>query len=113
MDPHLVRIPGLTPLTTRRLPGRDLQALCRQANGALDAQVLGFGALDQFLADFLERLHFARGEGDADLVDFLRHVRMIGESEELLDAGGEIGTYGAFAKVFLGLLVGHLDGSSR
>lgn len=71
MNPHLKRIPRLTPLPTRRLPRRDLQALGRQAHGALDAQVLGFGALDQLLADFLEGLHFAGGERDADLVGFL------------------------------------------
>ncbi len=71
MNPHLKHIPRLTPLATRRLSRRDLQALRRQAHGTLDAQVLGLGALDQLLADFLEGLHFARGQGDADFVDFL------------------------------------------
>ena len=52
MDPHLKRIPRLTALPTRRLPRRDLQDLGRQPHGALDAQVLGLGALDQLLADF-------------------------------------------------------------
>ena len=71
MNPHLIRIPGLAPFTTGRLPRRDLQALCRQADRALDAQVLGFGTLDQLLADFLERLDFAGGQGNPDLMDFL------------------------------------------
>ena len=72
MDSHLKHIPRLAPLTTGRLACRHLQALGRQAHGALDAQVLGLGALDQLLADLFERLHFARGQSDADFVDFLR-----------------------------------------
>lgn len=75
MNPHLIRIPRLTPLPTRRLPCRDLQLLSRQADGALDAQVLGFGTLEQFLADFLEGGDFAAGQGDADFVDGLDIVR--------------------------------------
>lgn len=71
MDPHLKHIPRLAPLPAGRLPCGHLQALGRQAHGALDAQVLGLGPLDQLLAYFLERLHFARGQGDADFVDFL------------------------------------------
>ena len=71
MNAHLIRIPRLTPLTTRRLPRRDLQALGRETNGALDAEVLALGSLDQLLAYFFETLHFAGGQGDADFVDFL------------------------------------------
>lgn len=71
MNPHLKHIPRFTSLTARRLPRRDLQALCRQAHGALDAQILGLGALDQFLADLLKGLQFARSQGDADFVGFL------------------------------------------
>ena len=71
MNSHLIRIPRLTSLTARRLPSCDLQRLCRQADGALHTQVLGLGALDEFLTDFLEGLHFAGGKGNADLVDFL------------------------------------------
>lgn len=74
MDPHLKHIPRLTPLTRRGLPRRHLQTLGRQAHGALDAQVLGLGSLDQLLAYFLQRLHFARRQGDADFVDFLVRV---------------------------------------
>ncbi len=71
VDPHFVRIPRLTSFTTRGLPRRDFQALCRQADRALDTQVLGFGTFDQLLADLLQGLDFAGSEGDADLVDFL------------------------------------------
>ena len=71
MDPHLIRIPRLTPLPTRRLPRRHLQAFGRQADGALDAQILGFGALEEFLAYFFEGGYFFAGECDADFVDCL------------------------------------------
>ena len=71
MNPHLKRIPRLTTLTTRCLPGRNLQTLGRQANGAFDTQVLRFGPLDQLLTDLFEGLDFSRGQGDADFVDFL------------------------------------------
>lgn len=71
VNPHLVRIPCLAALTARCLPGCHLQAFGGQADWAFDAEVLGFGALDQLLADFLEGLDFARCEGDADFVDFL------------------------------------------
>ena len=77
MNPHLKRIPRLTALTTRRLPGRDLQTLGRQADGALDAEILRLGALDELLAHFLEGLHLARGEGDADFVDFLASLSVL------------------------------------
>lgn len=72
MDPHLVRIPRLATFTARRLPRRHLQALGRQADGALDAEVLGLCALDELLADLFERRHFLARQGDADLVDGLR-----------------------------------------
>ena len=109
VDPHLKRIPSLTPLPTRRLPRRDLQHLSRQPHGAFDAQVLGLGALDQLLADFFEGLHFARGERDADFVDFLVgwSVFCEGAGRERREEGR---TYGAFAEVFFGLVVGHFCG---
>jgi hypothetical protein len=47
-----------------------LENLGRQTDRALDAEVLGLGALKELSADLLERLDLARGEGDADLVDF-------------------------------------------
>jgi len=87
VDSHLVGIPGLRTLTTRSLAGGDLQLLGGQADGALDAQVLALGAVDQLLAHLLERLDVARGQRDTDLVDL-----------------------GAFAEVLLGLLVGHSGG---
>ena len=69
MNPHLIRIPRLTSLTTRRLSRRNLESLRRQTDGSAHAQVLALRALDQLRAHFLESLHFARGEGDADFVD--------------------------------------------
>jgi hypothetical protein len=53
---HLVRVPRLRSLSARRLARGDLQLLGGQADRALDAQVLGLGAVDQLLADFLEGL---------------------------------------------------------
>ena len=40
-------------------------------DGALDAKVLGLGAIDELSADLLEVFDVARGQGNADLVDFL------------------------------------------
>lgn len=72
MDSHLVHVPGLATLTARGLAGGHLQGLGGQADRTLDAEVLGLCALEEFGADLLERLDFARGEGDSDLVDFLQ-----------------------------------------
>lgn len=71
MNAHLVAVPGLGTLTARGLAGGDLEGLGGQADGALDAQVLGLGALDELGADLLEGLDLARGQGDADLVSLL------------------------------------------
>ena len=72
VNPHLVHVPRLAAFATRCLSRGDFERLRGQADGTLDAQVLSLGALEQFRAHFLEGLHFAGGEGDADLVDFLR-----------------------------------------
>ena len=69
MDAHLVCVPSLGTLTARSLTGGDLQVLGGQADGALDAELLVLGTVDELLADLLERLDVAGGEGDADLVD--------------------------------------------
>jgi hypothetical protein len=74
VDPHLEGIPGLATLTARSLAGGDLETLGRQTHGALDVQRLGARALNEFLAHLLERGDLARGQGDADLVDFLCFV---------------------------------------
>jgi len=87
VDAHLVEIPGLGTLTAGGLAGLlfvcvnhsfilsgggstaatygDLEGLGGQADGALGAEVLVLGALDELLADLLEGLDLARGEGDA------------------------------------------------
>ena len=71
MDPHLEQIPSLASFTTRCLPCTNLQRFGGETHGALDRQVLRFGTPDEFRADLLERCDFARGKGDANLVDFL------------------------------------------
>ena len=85
VDAHLVGVPGLGTLTARGLAGGDLQVLGGQTDGALDAELLGLGTVDELLAHLLERLDVARGQGDADLVDL-----------------------GAFAEVLLRLVCGLL-----
>lgn len=72
MDAHLEAVPGLGALTARGLAGGDLERLGGQADGALGAEVLVLGAVDDFGADLLEDLDLARGQGDADLVALLR-----------------------------------------
>lgn len=71
MDSHLESIPGLGSFTTGCLSGRDLECLGWETDGALNAEILALSTLDEFLADFLEGLDFAGGQGDADLVSFL------------------------------------------
>lgn len=71
VDAHLVQVPSLGTLTARSLTGGDLEVLGRQADGALDGQVLALGALNELGADLLEGLDLARGQGDADLVGLL------------------------------------------
>jgi hypothetical protein len=51
VDSHLVAVPGLGTFTTRGLAGGDLQDLGGEADGALDAEVLGLGALDEVGGD--------------------------------------------------------------
>jgi len=71
VDPHLVGIPRLRTLTARCLARGNLQVLRGQADGALDAEVLALGALNELGADLLEGLDVLGREGDAYLVDFL------------------------------------------
>lgn len=51
VDAHLKGVPGLGALTAGGLAGGDLQVLGGQADGALDGEVLGLGAVDELLAD--------------------------------------------------------------
>jgi hypothetical protein len=48
---HLQVVPGLGSLSARSLAGGDGELLGRKADGALDAQVLVLGALNEVLAD--------------------------------------------------------------
>jgi hypothetical protein len=90
VDAHLVGVPGLGTLTVRCLTGGDLKDLGGETDGALDAELLVLGTVDELLADLLERLDVAGGEGDADLVDL-----------------------GALAKVLLRLVCALLAGALR
>jgi hypothetical protein len=74
VDSHLESIPGLGTFTTGCLSGGDFQGLGGETDGALDAEFLSLGALDELLADLLEGLDFAGGQGDADLVGFLSRM---------------------------------------
>ena len=69
MDSHLKGVPGFGTLSVRSLTGGDTEVLGWETDWALDAEVLGLGALEELAADLLEGLDLARGEGDADLVD--------------------------------------------
>lgn len=71
MNAHLKHIPGLATLTVGGLAGSDLQGPGWESDGALNIERLAARAVDEFLAHLLERGDLARGEGDADLVDFL------------------------------------------
>lgn len=53
------------------LAGGDLEDLGGQADGALGAEVLGLGALDELGADLLKGLDVLAGQSDADLVNLL------------------------------------------
>lgn len=76
MNPHLIHIPRLASLTTGGFPGSDLEGSGGKTHGALDAQILGFGALEELGAHFFQRLHFPAREGDANFVDFLEDVKI-------------------------------------
>jgi hypothetical protein len=105
VNSHLESIPGLGTFTTGCLSGGDLQGLGRETDWALDTELLALGTLDELLADLLEGLDFAGGQGDADLVSFLRIFR----SADIL--GGRKGrAYGALAELLFWLLVRHFAG---
>ena len=72
VDPHLISIPRLTPLTAGGFASRDLESLGRQAYGAFDPETFRLRTLDEFLTHFLQRLNFPRRQGDSDLVDLLQ-----------------------------------------
>lgn len=106
MDPHLEHIPRLATLTTGSLARGDFERLGGEADRALDAEVLGLGALEELTAHFFKGRDLARRQGYADFVDFL--------SETWLArwvCGGERGkgkTYGAVGHGLFGLLERHL-----
>lgn len=74
MNSHLESIPGLGSFTTGCLSGGNLEGLGRETDGALDTEFLALGTLDELLADLLEGLNFAGGQGNAYLVSFLTRI---------------------------------------
>jgi hypothetical protein len=54
VDAHLEHIPGLASFTAGCFSGCDLQGFRGEADGALDTQVLGFGALEELGAHLFE-----------------------------------------------------------
>ena len=70
VNPHLEPVPGLGTLTTRSLTGGDAENLGGHANGSLDLQLLLLGSSDEVAADLLQALDVARGQRDADSVDW-------------------------------------------
>ena len=51
MNAHLVCVPSLGSLSVGSLTGGDLELLGGETNRALDAELLGLGAVDELLAD--------------------------------------------------------------
>jgi hypothetical protein len=74
VDSHLESVPGLRTFTTRSLSGGNLEGLGWETDWAFDTKILGLGALDELLADLFEGGDLSGGEGDADLMGFLRTV---------------------------------------
>ena len=72
VDAHLVVIPGLRTLTTRRLAGGVGEDLRRKTDRALHVELLVLRAVDEVIAHLLEALHVTRGERNADLVQLHR-----------------------------------------
>jgi hypothetical protein len=105
VDSHFESIPGLGTFTTGCLSGGNLKSLGGETDGAFDAEFLALGTLDELLADLLEGLDFAGGQGDANLMGFLRKLSLAGC---FLRKRGK--NYGAFAELLLWLLVGHFGG---
>jgi hypothetical protein len=60
VDAHLVGVPGLGTLTARGLAGGDLEVLGGQTDGALDAEILALGTVNELGADLLEALYSVR-----------------------------------------------------
>jgi hypothetical protein len=71
VDSHLEGIPSLRTFTTGGFPSGNLESLGRETNGSLDTEILRLGAIDEFLAHFLEGGDLSAGESDPDLVGFL------------------------------------------
>ena len=71
MDAHLEHVPRLATLATGGLTRGDFEGLSGETDGAFDAQVLGLGTFEELAAHFFKGRDLARGQGYADLVDFL------------------------------------------
>jgi hypothetical protein len=87
VNSHLESIPGLRSFTTRSLSGGDLEVAGWEADGTLNTEILGLGTLDEFLADLLEGLDLPAGQGNSDLVGFLRKSQSVLHSRIRLSWG--------------------------
>lgn len=72
MNSQLIHVPSLRTLTTRSLSGSDLEALSWETDGSLDTEILRLGAVNELLADLFEGRDSLGGQGDTNLVGFLR-----------------------------------------
>ncbi len=92
MNPHLKHIPRLASLAARGLSSRHLEGFGRQAHGALNAEVLGLGALEELGAHFFQGLNLSGSECNPDLVDFLERQMLVGDCISYLEKGDLIAT---------------------
>lgn len=112
MDPHLKGIPCLRTLATWSLSSGNLEGLGRETNRSLYSEILGLGAFNELLANFLKGGDLAAGEGDADFVSFLQDLSDCATVCLLLCMNCS-STNWAFAELFLGLLVRHIPFTTR
>ncbi|KAH8644986.1 putative 40s ribosomal protein s20 [Alternaria alternata] len=76
-----------------------------RADGALDAELLVLGTVDELLADLLEALDVAGGEGDADL-----EPQSVNGPARIALGETCLVDLGTLTEVLLGLVVRHLVG---
>jgi hypothetical protein len=68
VNAHLETIPGIGPLTARRLASGDLESFRGHADRPLDLEVFILGAADEVGTYFLQGLDVSRREGNANLL---------------------------------------------
>eukprot|EP00472_Partenskyella_glossopodia_P006128 CAMPEP_0197517460 /NCGR_PEP_ID=MMETSP1318-20131121/2476_1 /TAXON_ID=552666 /ORGANISM="Partenskyella glossopodia, Strain RCC365" /LENGTH=139 /DNA_ID=CAMNT_0043067037 /DNA_START=330 /DNA_END=746 /DNA_ORIENTATION=+ len=71
VDAHLEPIPGVSSLSTRRLPRGDSKVFGRKADRAVKFEAALLGSGDKDGANFFKRLNLSGRKGDPDARDFL------------------------------------------